>query len=134
MIDIENEIFSPIATELREEFPGIYVTGRAENGIPQSLPCVVLSEIDNYTAKRQIDSSGIEKYVEITYKVDVFSNKSAGNKAECKAIMAAIADRLYGLNFHREANKPEEPLNNGKIFWQSARFVAKTDGEKLYRV
>lgn len=133
MIDVENEIFSPVAEALRAAFPGIYVTSHPYSGIPQEIPCVYLSEESNTSDKSTIDSSGLEKYVNLVFKADVFSNKAAGAKSQCKAIMGFLGDLLFSVNFVRTANKPESPLSGGKIFWQSARFEAETDGERMFR-
>ena len=133
MVNIENEIYSIIAEALRREFPGIYVTGREQTGAPETLPCAYLAQVDIFTPKKLIDSSGREKFVDITFKADVFSNLAGQQKAQCRAMMALISDMLFALYLRREADKPGSPIGSGSIYWQSARFVARTNGSLIFR-
>lgn len=133
MIDIENELFTPIAQALRKSFPGVYVTGESVSGIPSQLPCVSLYEMDNFSPASMIDSSGEEKFSDITYQVTAYSNKASGKKSDCKAMMALVDSMLFAQNFTRQSKTPEVALNEGKIYWQAARYVARTDGKYIYR-
>ena len=48
MIDVESQIYTPIAEALRAQFPGILVSGEYVNA-PTRFPYVSLVEQDNYT-------------------------------------------------------------------------------------
>ena len=92
MIDIENEVFTKIATELRSQFTGINVYGEDVRS-PSSFPCVSIVEADNYTLRRTQDSGSNENHANVMYEVNVYSNKTSGKKTECKEIFAVIEDR-----------------------------------------
>ena len=47
MIDIENEIFTKIATRLRESYPDIFISGEL-NLNPSRFPCAYIEEADNF--------------------------------------------------------------------------------------
>ena len=50
MIDVESQIYTPIAEALRAQFPGILVSGEYVNA-PTRFPYVSLVEQDNYTTE-----------------------------------------------------------------------------------
>lgn len=104
MIDVENEIYTKIVTEVRKEFPKINTSGSTVLA-PSSYPALCVDETNNTTYTRAMDSAG-EYCSEISYEISTFSNKKSGSKAEAKAIMA-IVDRVMGsLNFTRRACVP----------------------------
>ena len=61
MINIESEVFNTVATALRDEITGIFVSGEAI-AAPSSFPAVTIVEDDNSTYTRTLDSSGQEKH------------------------------------------------------------------------
>lgn len=134
MIDIESKLYDPIAKALRAEFSGINVTGERLTSTPSKFPTVSLYEMDNTTPDEMIDSSGIEKFADVTYHLSVYSNKASGKKSQCKEILAFVDSILFSYGFTREGMTPELPLNNNSIYWISARYVARTDGQTIYRL
>lgn len=132
MIDVENELFTIVATELRSQFDGIYVTGEAVTA-PSQFPCVVFLEDDNYISQVDMDSSWDEKFAVLRYRVDIYSNKTNGRKSEVKAIRAAIEPLLYRRNFTRFSSTPIDDMGD-KIFHVVTTYRVKTDGTSFYRV
>lgn len=134
MVDIENEVFSTVATALRAEFGGIFVAGEAV-AAPSSFPAVTLVEDDNSTYQRSLDSSGQENHAQLMYSCNVYSNKSAGRKTECKAILAVIDAEMFGMGFLRVGSSPMEVSNaNGAIYRMVARYRATISKDKvIYR-
>lgn len=130
MINIETEVFSTVATALRAEFSGIFVAGEAV-AAPSSFPAVTLVEDDNSTYQRSLDSSGQENHAQLMYSCNVYSNKSAGKKAECKAILAVIDAEMFGMGFIRVGSSPMEvPNANGAIYRMVARYRATVSKDK----
>ena len=74
MIDVEKQIYTPIAAALREKFPGISVSGEYVKA-PPKFPYVSIVEQDNYTTISRLDSSDRERYATILYEVNVYSNQ-----------------------------------------------------------
>lgn len=132
MKDIETFIFTPIAADLRAEFPGIYVTGEYTNK-PSSFPHVSIEEVDNFTSTKYLDSSCKEKISSVTYQVSVYSNKTVGKKSECRKILGFIDDRLIGLNFKRISMTPVPNEADTSIYRLVAMYEANTDGEQIFR-
>jgi hypothetical protein len=131
VIDIENEVFSTVATALRAEFSGIFVAGEAV-AAPSTFPAVTLVEDDNSTYQRSLDSSGQENHAELMYSCNVYSNKSAGKKAECKAILAVIDAEIFGMGFRRVGSSPMEVPNADKtIYRMVARYRATASKNKI---
>lgn len=130
MIDCENEVFSTVATALRNEFSGIFVSGEYVSA-PSSFPAVTIVEEDNSTYQRSLDSSGQENHAQLMYSCNVYSNKSAGKKAECKAILAVIDAEMFGMGFLRVGSSPMEvPNANGAIYRMVARYKATISKDK----
>lgn len=132
MIDIENEIYGPIAQALAKAYPEAASTGEYV-AAPSSFPHVSIVEQDNYMTTERMDSSDTEKFAALMYEVNVYSNKFPGKKAECRAIMSFIDKMMYARNFRRISLSPIPNLENAKIYRLVARYRAETDGSKLYR-
>lgn len=132
MIDIESEVFTKIATELRSQFTGINVYGEDVRS-PSSFPCVSIVEADNYTLRRTQDSGSNENHANVMYEVNVYSNKTSGKKTECKEIFAVIDEIMLGLGFTR-SNKNPVTMDEATIYRIVGRYVAivSTD-QTIYR-
>ncbi len=122
MIDIENEVFTKIATELRSRFSGINVYGE-DVRTPSSFPCVSIVEADNYTVKNTQDSSNNENHANLMYEVNVYSNKTSGKKSECKEILAIIDEMLLGMGFTRTMKNPVT-MDDATIYRMVSRYTA----------
>ena len=132
MIDIESQVYTPIAVGLRTEFPGIDVSGTYVKA-PSAFPHVSIVEADNFMPRQYLDTSDTERFAEVMYEVNVYSNKVSGKKRECKAVMAYIDAQMYARNFVRISLSPVPNLDNATIYRMTARYRAVTDGENLYR-
>lgn len=132
MIDVENQIYTPIAEALREAFPGIDTSGEYVKA-PSAFPHVSIVEQDNYPTPTHLSTSDSEEFATIMYEVNVYSNKSSGKKAQCRSIMKVIDDLMYRRNFTRISLSPVPNLENATIYRLVARYRAETDGVNLYR-
>lgn len=132
MKDIENEVFTRIATELREKFSGINVSGEYTR-TPPKFPHVSIEEADSYTSQEDVDTSATERYRNVMYEVNVYSNRTSGKKAEAKSIMNIVDEIMYSMNFIRTARTPVPNMEDATIYRLTSRYEAKTDGEQIYR-
>ena len=133
MIDIESELFTTISTALRQEYSGIYVAGEY---VPQppTFPAVMIVEMDNTVLRSGSDSSTIENFADVMYQVDVYSNKHAGRKAECKAIIGSIDEQFALYGFTRSFLNPVQNMNDATIYRMTARYRAVVGKDKtVYR-
>ena len=133
MINIENEVFNSVATEVRAKYPGIYMVGEYVKS-PPKFPCVSLVEMDNHSYQRTEDSGCSENHVSVMYEVNIYSNKATGKKTECKAIAALIDERMLALGFARTMLQPIPNLDDATIYRMVGRYSAIISKEKvLYR-
>lgn len=132
MIDIERQVYTPIAEALRKRFKGITVSGEYVNA-PPKFPYVSIIEQDNYMSANRLDSSDSERFSTVMYEVNVYSDKAGKKKTVCREIMGVIDEMLYGKNFIRISMSPVPNLENGTIYRLVARYKAETDGEIIYR-
>ena len=123
MINIEEELFTKIATALRSQFSGIYVSGEYVNQ-PSSFPAVFIIEMDNKANRRTRSSSSNENYADVMYQVDVYSNKTKGRKAEAKQIMAAVDEQFAAMGFTRSYLNPVPNMNDATIYRMTGRWIA----------
>ena len=121
MIDVESQIYTPIAEALRAQFPGILVSGEYVNA-PTRFPYVSLVEQDNYTTETHMDSGDTERFA-----------TAGGKKSVCRKIMRFVDDLMYAKNFRRTSLSPVPNLENATIYRLVARYKAETDGTTLYR-
>lgn len=132
VIDIERQVYTPIAEALRKQFKGITVSGEYVNA-PAKFPYVSIEEQDNYTTQSHLDSSGTERYATVMYEVNVYSDKAGKKKTVCREIMGVISKMLYKKNFTRISMSPVPNRENGTIYRLNARYRAETDGKNIYR-
>lgn len=126
------KIFDPIATALREQFDGIYVTGEYVDAPPQ-FPAVSIIEADNYLDFEKMSSKVDEEYSIVMYEVEVFTNLRSGKQKQAREILEFIDAILYDLNFTRLSAMPVPNMANTSIYRLVARYRAETDGTTLYR-
>ena len=100
MIDVENVIFTRLATAIRSAFSGISVYGEYIE-TPASFPCVTVVEADNRVLESTRDLSGVEHYAKVMYEINVYTNDANGKKAKAKEISNVIDNVMSGLLFTR---------------------------------
>lgn len=133
MIDIENQVFSRIAARLRETFKGVYVTGEYVK-TPSSFPAVSLIEMDNVPLRRTQTSDSVENHVELMYELNVYSNKAAGKKTECKKIASVVDEEMAAMGFTRTMLNPIPNMDDATIYRILGRYKAVVSTENvLYR-
>lgn len=127
MIDYSNEIFTALATPLRTKFEGITIVGESVSQ-PASFPCVTVDETNNITAHR--DSAERERYSDVTYRVQVFSNAETGKRAEAREIFKEVSNIMYGLNLTRKTYTTTPDVYNASVYQITATFegTVREDG------
>ena len=132
MIDLENEVYTMVATALRNQFPGIDVASDYVDA-PAGLPHVSIYMADNYTPMTEQTNSTKEDYVVMMFQVDVYSNKVDGKKTEAKKIANYVSDLLHAHNFIRTSQSPMPNLRDAGIYRITARYRVGSDGDNYYR-
>ena len=129
MIDYLNEIFTAVAAPLRETHKGITVTGEYTRR-PSLFPTVTLDEIENVVVDKLEDSSAAEQFSGLTYRLQVFSNKQSGKKAEARAIFATADSTMRGLGFRRITYTTTPEIYESTIYSITATYeaIARADG------
>lgn len=130
MIDIESQVFSRIATVLRDTFKGIYVTGEYVK-TPSSFPSVSLVEMDNAPLRRTQTSDSLENHAELMYEVNVYSNKAAGKKTECKKIAKVVDEEMAAMGFTRTMLNPIPNMDDATIYRILGRYKAVVSTQNI---
>lgn len=128
MIDIENKVFSTVATALRAVFNPISVYGEYAETLA-TFPCVTLIEDDNTTYQRTQDDSLQEHHASLMYTANIYSNKSSGRKAEAKAIADLVDTTMQGMKFTRTM-RSQTPNIDRSIYRITIRYTAVVEEGK----
>ena len=132
MIDIESELFNKLATNIRENFQGTFVTGEYVP-VPPSFPAVSIVEENNEVYRNARSNDYIENFAQVMYEVNVYSNKQNGKKSECKSIIQLIDTQLLNLGFTRIMLR-HVPNEDVSIHRMTARYRALVSKDKvIYR-
>lgn len=123
MIDCSNEVFTKVAKIVRNTYTGITVIGENTRQ-PSKFPTVTIDEIENVMVDALEDSSGEEKFAGVTYKVQVFSNKTSGKKAEAREIFAAVDAEMRRMGFRRKSFTTTPEIYESTIYQISATYEA----------
>ena len=133
MIDIESTVFNRVATKVHEVFPDIFMTGEYVNS-PASFPAASLVEMDNSTRIETIDSGSNENHANVMYEVNVYSNKAAGKKSECREILALIDEEMLAMGFSRVTLTPVPNEYDSTIYRMVGRYRATVSStHEIYR-
>lgn len=127
MIDIENEIFTILADELRENFKPISIVGEYKK-TPAKFPHVSIIEFDNGTYKRGMDCK--ERHSRIVYEINIYSNLQFGKKEECKKILKVIDDKMLELGFTRTFRRHIPNVEDATIHRILVRYYGIVDERK----
>lgn len=132
MIDVESQVFTLIATALREEYgaSNIFVAGEYVSQ-PSKFPAILIVEQENTVYRRGSDSERIENFADVMYQVDVYSNKSKGKKAECKEIIGKIDALFAQMGFTRTFLNPVQNMNDATIYRMTARYTAVVSRDEI---
>lgn len=126
MIDYQNEIFTAVAKAVRSAHDGVTVTGEYTRA-PSKFPTVTLDEVENVSVDALIDSSDEEKYAGLSYRLQVFSNKTGGKKAEARALFATADTVLLSLGFRRVTYTTIPEIYDSTIYSITATYEATVD-------
>lgn len=123
MIDVNNEVFQAVATAARNNHTGVTVTGEYTRQ-PSKFPMVTLDETQNVMVDSLEDSSNEEKFAGVTYRLQVFSNKQSGKRAEARAIFATADTEMRKMGFRRVAYTTTPEIYESTIYSITATYEA----------
>ena len=129
MINVENEIFNIIAKAVRTAYPGAYVVGEYVKS-PARFPCVSIEEINNTVYDRTQSSGSLENHADITYEVNIYSNKASGKKSECREIASLIDNEFATLGFSRTMLQPIPNVDDATIYRMVGRYMGVVSKDK----
>ena len=122
MIDIENKVLSVVREAVLAQYPTASVYGEYVE-VPESFPCVTVTEDTNYTYVYTKDEQLAEHHAEVQYAVNVYSNKQTGAKLEAKAIMNVADNAMQSMKFWRTMTR-QVPNVDRTIYRLIARYRA----------
>ena len=129
MIDFSSQIFTAVASGVRNAHPETKMIGEYVRR-PSDFPTVTLDEISNVVVDRLEDSSQTEKFVGVIYRLQVFSNKQNGKRAEARTIFATADAEMRKMGFRRVTYTSTPEIYDSTIYSITATYegVISTDG------
>jgi hypothetical protein len=129
MIDVSNEIFTAVAKVIRDKHFGTKVKGEYIRN-PSEFPTVTLDETSNVTVDWLEDSSNVESYAGVIYRLQVFSNKESGKRAEARTIFATADAEMRRMGFRRVTYTTTPEIYDSTIYNITATYegVVSTKG------
>lgn len=131
MIDYSNEIFNFVAVALRANYKGIKVVGEYV-ATPTVFPTVTIDETQNIPV--HLDSGKENKYAEVVYRVQIFSNKKNGKRAQARDIYASLDASMQSLGFFAQTYTTTPAVYNSEVYCITVTYRGVIDREgKIYR-
>ena len=124
MIDFSNEIFNAVAKHLRSLYKGIQVIGEYVK-IPSKFPTVTIDEISNIPI--HLDSAKVNKYADVVYRVQVFSNAEKGKRAEARKIYKTVDKKMMELGLFAKSYTSTPTIYNSEVYTITATFGGTID-------
>lgn len=123
MIDFNNEVFTAVAKAVRDNHVGAMVSGEYTRN-PSKFPAVTLDETSNVMVGWLEDSSDEEKFAGVTYRLQVFSNRQNGKKAEARGIFATADAEMRRIGFRRVTYTTTPEIYESTIYQITATYEA----------
>lgn len=123
MIDFNSEVFTTVATAVRDNHIGATVIGEYTRK-PSKFPTVTLDETQNVMVDWLEDSSNEENFAGVTYRLQVFSNKQNGKKAEARAIFATADAEMRRMGFRRVSYTTTPEIYKSTVYEITATYEA----------
>lgn len=123
MIDFNNEVFTTVAKTVRDSHAGVTVIGENTRK-PSKFPTVTVDESENVMVDRLEDSSKEEKFAGVTYRLQVFSNKQNGKKAEARDIFATADAEMRRMGFRRVTYSTTPEIYESTVYEIAATYEA----------
>ena len=133
MINIESEMFDIMAKAIRTKYPSAYVVGEYVKS-PSRFPCISIVEMSNTAYDKTQSSGSLENHADLTYEVNIYSNKTSGKKSECKDIASLLDNEFATLGFSRTMLQPIPNGDDATIYRTVGRYrgVASKD-KRIFR-
>lgn len=128
MIDKNNEVFTNVAKRVRDNHAGTTVTGEYTR-MPSKFPAMTLDETQNVMVDWLEDSSNEERFAGVTYRLQVFSNKQSGKKAEARAIFATADAEMRRMGFRRVTYTTTPEIYDSTVYCITATYEAIVSAE-----
>ena len=122
MIDIESQVYTAVKNVVTASYPNCLCQSTLTL-MPASFPTVCIEEVDNYVDPRGTDSANTEQLASVVYEVNIYSDAMSGRKAQAKAILKIIDDKMNDLGFIRRTRRPVS-LDSAQVYRLVARYAA----------
>lgn len=130
MIDVENQVITYITEAFAgTDYEDIYISSDPAR-TPNSFPCVYLAQSDSYEETGTRPATRQQLFETVVFEVYVYSNKTTGSKAQCKAVMKIIDNAMRIQGFTQSTETPLTPTVDTVKAIRFSRYKAKVSAVK----
>lgn len=132
MNDIENQVNTLIYNAVINDYPTTtFYSGL--NLSPSSFPSLCVEMLNPIPVRSTLDSSNVEKYTDVTFEINIFTNETSGKKQAAKAICSLIDTAMFRKGFTRTSYVPNG-IDQGTKYRLLVRYQAAVDNyNRIYR-
>lgn len=130
MQDFLNDFNAIVAEALNSADLSSVVVSAENQRIPEEFPCVTIEETMNATPREYFDSAVEEDYTRLQYRVNVWSNKMSGRRAEARGILSVIDEAIVKHGFNRVSSVPVPDFYRSTVYELTTTYecVISKDG------
>lgn len=96
MVDVESVIVDAVYRRLKDVYPEVTVYGSYQPN-PGKFPCVMLYETNSATVADMLSADRVERAMDVSYTVMVYTKESSGRKQKANAILSVVDETLRRL-------------------------------------
>ena len=100
--------------------------------VPPSFPHVSIMQIDSSEPKAHIDSSMKEKFTQLSFQIDIYSDDETNKKTIRKIIAQIVDETMKGINFRRQSLRPVQNLADASIYRITARYTGISGDDGMF--
>ena len=89
-------------------------------------------QIDSSEPKAHIDSSMKEKFTQLSFQIDIYSDDETRKKTICKVISQIVDETMKGINFRRQSLRPVPNLADATIYRITARYTGIVSDDGMF--
>lgn len=125
MVDKEKELLSLLDAGIPEAS-----VSSGDQGNPEEFPALILTEGDNYSYTRTMDSGSYDNHCVLVYFIDAYSDDPKNKKELCKSLISKADEIIQGEGFVRTMCAPVPNLSAPEIYRIRARYEGVVEASR----
>lgn len=130
MIDIEIDVFDQVVRVVGAMYPQAHFSSERVEA-PSEFPFVSIEEADNTTYTPSVTGDGSAHHANVSFTVEVYSDRTVGRKKECRDIAQAVDLAMGAIGLTRTMMSPMPNLLDRGVYRIVARYRCVAGEDKM---